>query len=200
MFLIPQNDLYLDLFLSSHVNRLIRQIRERAFIQYFKSVQQRHARSLFSSDLLIPFAISFSRAVCFCFSVVCVCVFLLPSRAYVSVSLSAMSTAFNVELVQLERTLAELIQEGKIAARIDSQKKILHARHSDQRNDTFADAVALGNKYASDVRALLMRLSLVENELAVRGADNKRKGGARGASAAAATDDGQADPTDKRRW
>ena len=115
-------------------------------------------------------------------------------------SLSAMSTAFNVELVQLERTLAELIQEGKIAARIDSQKKILHARHSDQRNDTFADAVALGNKYASDVRALLMRLSLVENELAVRGADNKRKGGARGASAAAATDDGQADPTDKRRW
>lgn len=111
-----------------------------------------------------------------------------------------MSSAFNMDTVHLERTLAELIQEGKIAARIDSQNKILHARHSDQRNDTFADALALGNKYASDVRALLLRLSLVEHELAVRGADHKRKGGARGASAAAAIDDAQADPMDKRRW
>ena len=33
---VLQPDLYLDLFLSSHVNRLMKQIRERAFIQYFK--------------------------------------------------------------------------------------------------------------------------------------------------------------------
>lgn len=81
LFLICQNDLYLDLFLSSHVNRLIRQIRERAFIQYFKSVKQRHTRrASFGSDLLIPFAMTTHVRV-FCFSFfVCVCFCFLPGR------------------------------------------------------------------------------------------------------------------------
>jgi COP9 signalosome complex subunit 1 len=94
----------------------------------------------------------------------------------VSVELSVMSVAFNLDLATLERTLAELIQENKIAARIDSHKKILHARHSDQRNDTFAQALQVGHRYVRDVRSLIMRLSLVEHDIAVRGADAKRKG------------------------
>lgn len=142
-----KSDLYLDLFLSSHVNRLIKQIRERAFIQYFK--------------------------------------------AYVCVELSAMSVAFNLDIVHLEKTLADLIQEGKIAARIDSEKKILRASHSDQRNDTFGDAITLGNRYARDVRAMLLRLSLVENDMAVRGSAQENKQKARGGGGAAAANDDQ---------
>lgn len=102
-----------------------------------------------------------------------------------------MSVAFNLDVVTLERTLADLIQEGKIAARIDSHKKILHASHSDQRNDTFGEAITLGARYARDARALLLRLSLVENDVAVRGstAESKRKAG--GGSSAGGARGGQ---------
>ena len=106
-------------------------------------------------------------------------------RAYVSVELSVMSVAFNLDMPTLERTLAELIQENKIAARIDSHKKILHARHSDQRNDTFTQALTLGSRYVRDVRSVIMRLSLVEHDLAVRSADSK-KGKGRGGQGGAA--------------
>jgi hypothetical protein len=87
-----------------------------------------------------------------------------------------------------------LIGEGKIVARIDAHKQVLHARHSDARNDTFASAMQLGGRYARDVRALLLRLSLVEHDIAVRtsAAEGKRKaaaasaaGGAGGAGGAA---------------
>jgi hypothetical protein len=132
----------LDVFLSPHVNRLVKSIREKAFTQYF--------------------------------------------TAYVSVSLSAMAQAFNMEVGSLERTLAELIGEGKIVARIDAHKQVLHARHSDARNDTFASAMQLGGRYARDVRALLLRLSLVEHDIAVRtsAAEGKRKAAAAGAGGA----------------
>jgi hypothetical protein len=120
------------------VNRLLRAIRERAFVQYF--------------------------------------------TAYVSVSLDSMSAAFNMDLAQLERSLAELIAEGKIAARIDRERRVLHARHADTRHDTFVDALALGSKYSRDARSLLLRLSLVEHDMAVRGSaqEQKRKAAAAG--------------------
>lgn len=115
-----------------------------------------------------------------------------------SVELKVMSVAFSLDMASLERTLADLIQEGKIAARIDSHKKILHARHSDQRNDTFTQALQVGNRYVRDVRALIMRLSLVEHDVAVRSGDSKRKtrggggggsSGGRDAAAAVGIDD-----------
>jgi hypothetical protein len=61
---VCQNDLYLDLFLSSHVNRLIRQIRERAFIQYFKSASSHtpHARYGCWFSVLVLMVVSLSAS------------------------------------------------------------------------------------------------------------------------------------------
>jgi hypothetical protein len=39
----------------------------------------------------------------------------------------------------LEKELAALIMEGQIHARIDSQAKVLHARHADARSATFKE-------------------------------------------------------------
>jgi len=133
-----KSDLYLDIFLSSHVNRLIKQIRERAFVQYFK--------------------------------------------AYMRVDLRVMSSSFNLDLTTLERTLADLIQDGRIDARIDSHNKILHARHADQRTVTYSQAIEMGENYTRDLRAAIMRLALIEHNMSVHApgeAGGKRKAAGR---------------------
>jgi len=58
---------------------------------------------------------------------------------------------------------------GCIPARIDSQAKVLHARHADQRNATFVKALATGEAYMRDTKALLLRLNLLRADFAVKG-------------------------------
>mmetsp|Transcript_5474 Transcript_5474/g.18188 ORF Transcript_5474/g.18188 Transcript_5474/m.18188 type:complete len:85 (-) Transcript_5474:400-654(-) len=58
---------------------------------------------------------------------------------------------------------------GCIPARIDSQAKVLHARHADQRNATFVKALATGESYMRDTKALLLRLNLLRADFAVKG-------------------------------
>jgi hypothetical protein len=48
-----------------------------------------------------------------------------------------MATAFNMDVNALEKQLQYLIAEGKVAARIDSHAKVLYARHTNERAQTF---------------------------------------------------------------
>jgi len=88
---------------------------------------------------------------------------------YVSVDMRRMATAFNVEVVELEKELAALIMAGAIPARIDSQSKILYARHADQRHATFENALAMGETYMRNTKALLLRINLLRADFAVKG-------------------------------
>jgi len=88
---------------------------------------------------------------------------------FVSVDMKLMATAFNVSVEALEKELAALIMAQQIPARIDSQAKVLYARHADQRTATFATALKMGEEYMRDTRALLLRINLMRADFIVKG-------------------------------
>lgn len=118
-----------------------------------------------------------------------------------------MAAAFKLDVPSLERQLVHLIGEGHIQARIDSANKvrccffsdrvvladccvhrvfvwlsvpapqILYARHSDQRTATYQQAMNVGTRYVRDVKSLLLRMSLVENNFIVKAPDSRKRRG-----------------------
>ena len=88
---------------------------------------------------------------------------------FVTVDMKLMASAFNVGVDALEKELAALIMSKQIPARIDSQSKVLYARHTDQRTATFAAAVKMGEDYMRDTKALLLRINLMRADFIVKG-------------------------------
>jgi len=88
---------------------------------------------------------------------------------YVRVNMVQMAEAFNFQVDQLESELAKLIGTGQIPARIDSHNKLLYARHDDQRSATFQKALAMGEDYMRDTKALLLRINMMRNDFVVKG-------------------------------
>lgn len=86
---------------------------------------------------------------------------------YLSVDMSLMAQAFEADPVSFEKELATLIMEGKISARIDSPNKVLYSRHADQRGSTYRKAFEIGQRYVADTRAILLRMSLIKNDLII---------------------------------
>jgi len=89
-------------------------------------------------------------------------------RPFVSVKIPIMAKAFGMDSATLEGCLAELIGDERIQARIDSANKVVYARNADQRNATFQKTLSVGTAYVRNVKSMLMRMSLIKNEFAVR--------------------------------
>lgn len=87
---------------------------------------------------------------------------------FISVDLSIMAAAFSTSVTSLEKELAALITENQIQARIDSHRRILFARHADQRNATFSRSMAMGRDYETDTHALLLRANLLRHDFVSR--------------------------------
>ncbi|XP_065066507.1 COP9 signalosome complex subunit 1-like isoform X2 [Rhopilema esculentum] len=87
---------------------------------------------------------------------------------YVSADLNKMAEAFNTSISLLEDELTQLILDGQISARIDSQKKILYARDIDQRSSTFEKALSMGHEYQRRCKALILRTVLVRHQINVK--------------------------------
>ncbi|KAK6920195.1 Proteasome component (PCI) domain [Dillenia turbinata] len=87
---------------------------------------------------------------------------------FVSVDLHMMANAFKTSVSGLEKELEALITDNQIQARIDSHNKILYARHADQRNATFQRVLQTGSEFDRDVRAMLLRTSLLKHEYNLR--------------------------------
>ena len=88
---------------------------------------------------------------------------------YMSVSLESMSTAFACSLSEMESSVAKLIMDGKIAARIDSQLKTLHVRQSENRAESYRKIAKLSETYIGNMTAMLLRMSCLEHDFVVRG-------------------------------
>jgi len=88
---------------------------------------------------------------------------------YKRVSMVRMAEAFDYQVEDLEKELARLIGAGGIHARIDSHNKVLYARQDDQRSATFSKALAMGEDYMRDTKALLLRIQLMRHDLIVKG-------------------------------
>ena len=46
--------------------------------------------------------------------------------------------------------------------------QVLYARHDDQRSATFQKAIAMGEDYMRDTKALLLRINLMRNDFIVK--------------------------------
>lgn len=88
---------------------------------------------------------------------------------YLSVSLHSMAAAFATPVDEIEASMAKLIVDGHIAARIDSQAKTVHTREREKRAATYEKAFAMGENYLREMRSMLLRMSCLEQELIVAG-------------------------------
>mmetsp|Transcript_24894 Transcript_24894/g.27705 ORF Transcript_24894/g.27705 Transcript_24894/m.27705 type:complete len:442 (+) Transcript_24894:38-1363(+) len=87
---------------------------------------------------------------------------------FTSVDMEKMAASFKTSVDALTQELAQLIQDGEIAARIDSHNKRLYARTMDERTQTFEKAISLGDGFVSKSHSLLLRVNLVRNEFIVK--------------------------------
>ncbi|KAI9914617.1 hypothetical protein PsorP6_008319 [Peronosclerospora sorghi] len=87
---------------------------------------------------------------------------------YLSVDLRQMARTFNTPTADLEKEICELITGERLHARMDSYQKVLYAHHPNQRDTTYARAFEVGRKYAAESRNLLLRMSLLKNNIIIR--------------------------------
>lgn len=86
------------------------------------------------------------------------------THPFVSVDLEMMANAFKTSVSGLEKELEALITDNQIQARIDSHNKVLYARHADQRNATFQRVLQTGREFDRDVKAMLLRASILKHD------------------------------------
>lgn len=94
---------------------------------------------------------------------------------YMMADMRKMAEAFNCSLADLENELMQLILDGEIQARIDSENKILHARETDQRSLTFEKTLQMGNVYLQRVKALILRSAVLRNNIHVQSPSAKEQ-------------------------
>lgn len=78
-----------------------------------------------------------------------------------------MAKAFNVSLPEMEQELSTCVSDGHIQAKIDSHSKIVYASLQNKRNKLFDDVFQLGDEFATEMRGVLLRMSLQENGVIV---------------------------------
>jgi len=101
-------------------------------------------------------------------------------QPYSSVDLEKMAKAFKSSVADLEAELVELINNNQIQARIDSFNKCLVARNVTKRSQTYSRTIASGENLQTQSRAMLLRVSLTQNNMAVKpekGFEKGRMGG-----------------------
>ena len=83
--------------------------------------------------------------------------------------LSKSAAIFETTITDLEKEIVELIMKKKIAARIDSQKKVLHCCNANDKTAAFQSVLNSGMTYMEELKALLLRVSLLKVNFIVEG-------------------------------
>jgi COP9 signalosome complex subunit 1 len=89
-------------------------------------------------------------------------------KPYLSVSLQVMANALATTVDELENECARLINEKKLLARIDSQKKVLKSKESDQRTATYQKVMNAGDTFIKNMHSQLLSLSLIQHKFVHR--------------------------------
>lgn len=103
-----------------------------------------------------------------------VCAYVAP---FSRLRLDAMAAGLGCGRAEAEAEAAALIGEGHIQARIDAGAGLLLARTADARKLAFERALAAGEAYLRDTKALLLRASLLEHDCTQAGGRGARGGG-----------------------
>ena len=93
-----------------------------------------------------------------------------------------MASSFSVSLPDLEKEVSQLIIDGKLNARIDTQNMMLIYKQDDARRVSFRNVLNVGDSYLQEMKNTLLRVSLLKSELVVktereRGSDRMIGGG-----------------------
>merc|ERR1712139_563726 len=83
---------------------------------------------------------------------------------FLSVSLHSMAEAFNTDVDGIQAEVAQLVGKKQLDAKIDSQKKILHVRHSNQRKATYQNAMRVSQDFLDTTRVLILRMNLLKRD------------------------------------
>lgn len=91
---------------------------------------------------------------------------------FISVDMHKMADSFQVSIADLEKEIGALILSNDIQGRIDSYKKVLHAKDFDQRAATFRKSLHNGRQYVRDMKSMLLRMSLIKHNVVNRSSEN----------------------------
>ncbi|KDE06605.1 hypothetical protein MVLG_03101 [Microbotryum lychnidis-dioicae p1A1 Lamole] len=87
---------------------------------------------------------------------------------FASVSLPRFAAAFGWSETTLLESVVELIGQGHMKARIDSQNKVLVAKHIDARVEAFKHALKEGEKMQRCQQAAELRVKLIQSNIVVK--------------------------------
>ena len=87
---------------------------------------------------------------------------------YKIIDMKDIAKAFGVKLEDVEKDLAELITSGQIRAKIDSFKKILHARKENTQLQTYQNAKELGDHFIRDTETMLLKMALLQKDMVIK--------------------------------
>ena len=103
--------------------------------------------------------------------------FFLP---YTALQLSVMAEGMGVSVAELEPLIAELIGEGKLHGRLDMQRGLLVKKGAESRRRMYEKTRKVSDRVVRDSKASMMRMSLIECDIAVmapKKGDKDGKGG-----------------------
>ncbi|KAJ8903836.1 hypothetical protein NDN08_000369 [Rhodosorus marinus] len=80
---------------------------------------------------------------------------------YRSVDMKAIANSFNTTTEPVLEELSALIEQGKIKARIDTEKKVLFRKNKNRKALAYKEAIATGEDVFAEVDAILLRMQLM---------------------------------------
>lgn len=86
---------------------------------------------------------------------------------FLSADMNKMAKVFKTSISQLEEELLEMIDNGTIQARIDTQNRVLYAKRKNHRLSAMKAAVAEGENIVEEIQAMLIRMELVRTGLGI---------------------------------
>jgi COP9 signalosome complex subunit 1 len=95
----------------------------------------------------------------------CIVQYFIP---FVSADMSSMASTLDMTVEELELEVIHLIAMTRLEARIDSEKKVLHARSVNQRALAFSKTLEMCDQYIVHARGLLIRMAMANKNLVVR--------------------------------
>lgn len=91
-----------------------------------------------------------------------------------SVDLKKMANVFSTTVENIEKEVAQLIMDKHIKARIDSHNKILYARVTDERNNTYQKVMEFGDSFERETEANILRMNMLKQRDFVVKPGNKK--------------------------
>jgi 26S proteasome subunit RPN7/PCI domain len=188
--------LMLDIYLAPHVSRIFTIVRDKGVVQYFRpfsSISIPKMADAFAVDVCTlqlpssPLVLSLQLGLLCVILCVLLCVVMSNVR-YMLCCQSMLLTfpvfvfglclfmcryIFGSQSHALEDDIIALIASNRIQGKIDQHNRVLYSENTDSRIETYQKTLTAARSYIRDLKANLLRMSLVEQNISVQYAGGK---------------------------